>query len=93
LPEPHSVENRTILRRREYLVDHPRQLGRLLRIVWAQLAGGGLDSGRGRLSQRTLLLTAEHQRGHLLAARIGEQPDQPRPEVISNKRHTASFPA
>ena len=50
-------------------------------------------SSRSRLPQRTLLITAEHQRGQLLAAGIGEQPDQPRHKVIRDKHHASSLPS
>ena len=77
----------------EDLADHHRQLLSLLTARWGQLRCGGLNSGRGGLAQRTLLITAQHQRDQLLAAGIGEQPDQPRPKVIGDKHHPSSLPS
>jgi hypothetical protein len=58
----------------EGFADHHRELpGLLSRQV--HLGGGALDSGGGCLPQCTFLVAAEHQRGQLLAAGIGQQPD------------------
>ena len=70
-----------------------RDLPGPLTIRWAQLIGGVLDGGDSRLLQRTVLRTAEYQRGQLLAAGISEQPDQPRRKVINDKHHYSSLSA
>ena len=46
-------------RRLEDLADHQRQMLGLLLVARAQFPGGELDSGRGRRSQRPLLISAE----------------------------------
>ena len=66
-----SVRNRLA----EDLAEHHRQLIGLLTTMRPQLVCGELDSGRGGLPQRPLLIAAEDQRGQLLAARIREQPN------------------
>ena len=80
-------------RRMEDLVDHHHNLPGPLIIGRAQLIGSTLDGGDDRLLQRTLLRIAEHELGQLLAAGIGEQPDQPRRKVINDKHHASSLPA
>jgi hypothetical protein len=59
-------------RRAEDLADNHRQLLSPLIIRWGQLRHRELDGGRSRPGQRTLLITAQHQRGQLLAASIGQ---------------------
>jgi hypothetical protein len=53
------------------LTDHRCQLLSLLATRWDQLFGSALDSGHSSLAQGTLLISAKHQRGQLLAAGIG----------------------
>jgi transposase len=59
----------------------------------AHLLSGSPDRSIGCPPQRTLLLTAKHQLGQLLAASVGKLPDQPPPKSVSNKHHTSSLPA
>jgi hypothetical protein len=47
--------------------------------------GGQLDRRGGGRPQRTLLISAEEKRRQLLAARIREQGDQPRPKVVDDE--------
>src|ERR1017187_1596080 len=75
------------------MADHHRQSLSPRTALRAQLLGSELDSGRGSLPQRTLLLSAQDPRGQLLAPGICRQADQPGPEVISNKWHTTILPA
>ncbi len=89
----HPGQRRIRHRRSEDFPDNQRDLPGPMTIRWAQLIGGVLDGGDGRLLQRTLLRTAEHQRRQLLAASICEQPDQPRRKVINDKHHSSSLSA
>ncbi len=75
----------------EDLTEHHRQLP-LLPATRTELGRSRLDGGRSRLAQRTLLITAQHQRGQLPTACVGEQTDQPRPKVIGDKHHASSLP-
>ena len=76
----------------EHLTHHHRQLPRPATTRRRQFRSGGLDSDRGGLPQRTLLITAEHQPGQPPAAGIGEQPNQPPRQVIRHKHHASSLP-
>jgi hypothetical protein len=63
-----------------------------LHIRWGQLRRRGLNSGHRRLAQCTLLITAQYQGDQLLTASIGDQPDQPRQQIIYDK-HASILPA
>src|SRR5260370_7551 len=56
-------------------------------------AGGRRSAARPRAPQRPLLVTAEDYPGQLLAARVRQRRDQPRPQVIGDKHHTPEFPS
>jgi hypothetical protein len=56
-------------------------------IAGPQLLGGPLDGSCGRRPEHALLLSAQYQRGQLLAPGIGKQANQPSPEVVSNPWH------
>ena len=75
------------------MADHHHQLLRPRAPLRAQLSGRELHSDPGGLPKRTLLLSTQNPCGQPLPPRIREQADQPRPEVISSKRHTPIFPA
>ena len=51
------------------------------------------DGGRGGLAQRPLLITAEYQRGQLLAAGLGEHEDQPGPRSSAKNTTPAVSPS
>ena len=88
VPCPASATPR---RPRNDLTDHHRQLLSLLS-RWGQLRRGGLDGGRHGPAQRPLLIGAQHQGDQLLAASIGDQPDQPPQQIIYDKDHASSLP-
>ena len=67
-----SGENRVSTKPGVLHTDHHRQLLSLLATRWGQLLGSALDSGHSSLAQGTLLISAKHQRGQLLAAGIGQ---------------------
>jgi hypothetical protein len=58
--------------------DHPRQL--FVHLLWTQFFS---------LHQGTILVTSEHPHDDAPAARIGQQPDQPRAQIVSNEHRLA----
>ena len=75
----------------EYVADHHRQLHSSLITFRVKVGSCKPDSGRGGLTQRTLLTTTEHPVSQTLAACICEQSDQPCSQSISDKYHTYSL--
>ena len=82
---------RHLRRAAEHLTDHHHQLLSLL-ARWGQLRGGGLNGGLNGRPQRPLLISAQHPCDQLLTAGIGDQPDQPRQQIIDDKDHVSSLP-
>src|ERR1035441_8566898 len=85
-------QRRTRRRVAEHLVDHHRQMVSSRTIVRPQLARSELDRLSSGRPQGSFLLAPKDERDQPLAARIGQQPDQPRRESIGYK-HTSSLPA
>ena len=63
-----------------------------LLIRWGQLPGRGLNGGLNGRAECALLISAQHPCDQLLAARIGEQPDQPPQQIVHDKDHVSSLP-
>ena len=75
----------------ENLTDRGRQLV-TLRVRRGQLRGGGRNSCLNGRAQRPLLIGAQHPGDQLLAAGIGDQPNQPPQQVIDDK-HASILPS
>ena len=71
----------------ENLVDCQSEVIRASLIAWTQLSCRSIDGSRCRIMQRALKIVTADQGGYLAPARLGEQTNAPRAEIVNNPGH------